>query len=190
MAIRRSTYIVLFLIALIKLTGCTQPLNDRLTLGGSYLSPTLGKHSDNHTSLETPSQSLLASTPKPRADWTPTQYISPMDSVAHSQTFLIFVPPKKTDRPRIYGRFPTRRDALKSHSSPTIVRINDTLITFYELGRSLIGAPYALGYLTITGKLTEPVASPSQSYKRTETANTWSTGFPTLQAPTKEPADE
>lgn len=180
----------LILLLLVALTGCTQGLNDRPTLGGSYLSPTFRQHTDNHTAIKNPAQHLLTTTSKPRAEWTPTQYISPMDSVVHLPTLTLYQLPKKTDLPRIYGRYPTTNSALYMQKSAPIAWINDALITFYDLGRSFIGAPYALGYLAVTGKLTDPVESPAQSYKRTETANTWSSGFPTQQETTEEPADE
>ncbi len=171
----------LFILSVLLLSGCTQPLNDRPTLGGIYRSPTFITQPQSHTALENPSQHLLASTPKPRIDWSPTQYIAPMDSAAHSPTLALFGMVKKTDPPRIYGRYPTTNDALYMQQSASIAWINDALFTIYDLGRSFIGSPYAFGYRTATGKIAEPMISPSQPYKRTQTADTWSSGFPTPQ---------
>ena len=186
MAFRYSVLIL----TLTLLGGCTEPLNDRPTLGGVYHSPTFAAQPQNHTALENPSQDLLATTPKPRIDWSPTQYIAPMDSVAHSPTLALFGMVKKTDPPRIYGRYPTINDALFYSTSSPAIWINDVLFTFYDLGRSFIGSPYAFGYRTATGKLAEPMISPSQPYKRTQTADTWSSGFPTPQAPPEDTVDE
>ena len=148
---------ILFILSLLVLTGCTQPINNRSTLGGVYRSPTFRHDTNAHTDLQTPSQHLLASTPKPRVDWLLTQYISPMDSVVHSPILAFSLAVKKTDPPRIYGLFPTIYDALFIPQTTTNLWINDVLITCNELGRSFIGSPYAFGYLTATGNLTKPL---------------------------------
>ncbi len=168
---------------LILLVGCTQPINSRPTLGGSYISPTFRPNTTTPTALEHPARHLLASTPKPRSAWTPTQYLSPMDGTVHSPMLRILAPLKRADPPRVYGRYPTPTDALDPQSTAWI---EDLLITIDEYGRSLLGTPYAIGYFTLTGKLTEPLISP-QSWKRTETANTWSSGYPTTAPTPKEP---
>ncbi len=168
------------------LVGCTEPLNDRPTLGGSYIPPTFRTSSTTPTVLEHPSQHLLSTTPKPRAAWTPTQYLAPMDGVVHSPILMVLAPIKHTDPPRVFGRYPTPTDALKLSATTWI---EDLFITIDDYGRSFIGTPYAIGYFTFTGKLAEPLLSP-QSWKRTETANTWSSGYPASNDPNGEPTDE
>jgi len=170
---------------LVLLAGCTQPLNSRPTLGGSYISPTFRSIPSPPAALDRPAQHLLATTPKPKSAWTPTQYLAPMDGVVHSPMLRVFAPIKRTVSPRVYGRYPTPADALKPQ---TTTWIEDILIAINEYGRSFLGTPYAIGYLTFTGKLTAPLISP-QPWKRTETANTWSSGHPT-SSQTMEPTDE
>ncbi len=165
------------------LVGCTQKLNDRPTLGGAYLSPTFRLNISTPTPLDRPSEDLFASTPKPRSGWAPTQYLAPVDGVVHWPMLRILAPLKRTDPPRVYGRYPTLADALNPQ---TTAWIEDLLMTIDEYGRSFLGTPYAIGYFTLTGKLTEPLISP-QPWKRTETANTWSSGYPTAAPAPKEP---
>ena len=155
------------------LVGCTQPLNNRITLGGSYRSPSFRAILTTPQSSET---GLLEFSPKPRAPWTPMQYIAPIDSVVHTPTLLLFALPKKSDTARTYGRFPTSSDAIELNSTSSS---KDLLITLSELGRTFIGTPYAIGYLTITGHLTEPMESPARPWKRTQVADNWSSGYPT-----------
>ncbi len=177
--------LILIPILLGLLVGCTQPLNSRPTLGGSYTSPTFRPSPVPPAALDRPARHLLATTPKPRPAWTPTQYLAPMDGVVHSPMLRALTPIKRTTPPRVYGRYPTPTDALKPQ---TTTWIEDILITINEYGRSFLGTPYAIGYLTFNGKLTEPLVSP-QPWKRTETANTWSSGYP-ASSQTLEPANE
>ncbi|MBL4698650.1 MAG: hypothetical protein JKX70_07440 [Phycisphaerales bacterium] len=182
----RSFINILFITAVCAmLAGCTQPLNNRITLGGSYRSPSFRAVSTTQQSTDT---GLLDSTPKPRAHWAPTRYIAPIDSVVHTPTFQLFALPKKSDTARIYGRFPTPPDSIELNSANWS---KDLLITLSELGRSIVGTPYAIGYLTITGQLNKPVASPARPWKRTQAKNNWSSGYPTplgqLNAPKAPP---
>lgn len=162
------------LIGMIILSGCSQPLNDRLTLGGSYLSPTFQSHVDSTTDSHDHQNLLFSEPPNPRSAWSPSQYITPMDGVVHSYELIIHPPLDRDDPPRVYGRYPTVADVLNIQSTSWI---EDLLITIDELGRSFIGTPYAIGYTTLTGKANQPITSPRHPWKR-RVAGGWSTGYP------------
>ena len=182
-----STYPLLLCLCL-GLSACTHPLNDRLTLGGTHTPPTLA----NTTTTPPPqanASALFASPPTPRSSWTPTQYIAPLDGVVHSWTLTLSPPINKKAPPRILGLYPTANDALAWYQPirqtqtnaipPALIWINDAINTLNDLGRSFIGTPYALGYLAVTNQLSEPTTSPARVWKRTETKDQWSSGFPT-----------
>lgn len=188
MAIRRSITLVLLSILLIGMVGCTQPLNDRITLGGSYLSPTF--RSQNSAQEDSFPPQLFESTPSSRNGWSPTRYISPVDEVVHAPVYRIMVSPSKKAYPRIYGRFPTPRNALIYHAPPLKVWVTDSFNTIFEIGRSVIGTPFAIGSYALSGHLGEPGVSPIKSYKRTNTSNNWSSGFPTPSEQIEQPTDE
>jgi len=183
--------LLLLLFTLPLLSGCAQPLNNRPTLGGSFLPPTFKPAPPPSIPLDRPAQALFADPPRSRLDWTPRQYISPMDAVVHTPLLQIFEPIRKADPARVYGRYPTPNDALDFQSTKWH---KDLALTIDEYGRSLLGLPYALGYFTITGQLNTPIGSPMRPWKRTNTQNTWSSGYPTPPAhntPTdKEPTDD
>jgi len=170
------------------LSACTHPLNDRLTLGGAHTPPTF---SDTATTPppNASGRDLFSITPTPRSSWTPTQYIAPLDGVVHSWALTLSPPVNKKAPPRILGLYPTANDALAWYQPirpnqtatipPALIWINDAINTLNDLGRSLFGTPYTLGYLTVTNQLTEPTTSPARVWKRTETRDQWSSGFPT-----------
>ncbi len=167
---------VLRLMLLAALAGCSQTLNDRLTLGGAQLPPTFDGPVPG---ARTGPAVLFGADPRPRSAWTPTTYIAAFDGVVHGHTFVLRAPLEKVSTPREYGRFPTRRDALALQSSGWF---EDLMMTIDELGRSFIGTPYAIGYWVWVGEIDEPTLSPSP-YKRTAGVG-WASGYP---AP---PADE
>ena len=183
--IRMNFHILLVGLLLIGMLmgGCTQPLNARSTLGGSYLSPTFRTSSTAHNPLESPAIFLLGTTPKPRSAWTPTQYLAPFDGVVHTPTMMALKAPKRTDLPRPYGRYPSADDVLSMQSS---LWFDDVLFTFSELGRSVFGTPYAAGYFTYAGYLSKQITSPRTPWKRTR-ADGWSSGFPSQTTPPSTP---
>lgn len=163
------------------LTGCTQTLNDRPSLGGSYISPSFLAQPDLDDEPRSQTNLLLSSSPRIRSAWTPTQYINPLDGVVHAQELVIHAPLNHDDAPRVYGRFPSTDDVLSLKGTPWI---DDLFITIDELGRSFIGTPYAVGYLSFTGQLGSPVSSPRQPWKRTRSGG-WSSGYPAPKEPTE-----
>ncbi len=183
---------LLLLCMCLGLSACTHPLNDRLTLGGSHTPPTLSQAPTTSPPPANASE-LFASPPIPRSSWTPTQYIAPLDGVVHSWALSLSPPYKNTAPPRILGLYPTANDALTWYAPihqtqsasvpPALIWINDAINTLNDLGRSFIGTPYALGYLAVTNQLTEPTTSPARVWKRTETKDQWSSGFPTPASP-------
>jgi hypothetical protein len=174
MTLRSLTTFYILLFCITSVCGCASGLNDRLAIGGSYVSPTF--RSDGISGIKTSSQSqhIFSSHASPRAMWTPTQYIAPMDSVVHSNEFTLHAPLKRDAPPRVYGRYPSASDTLTMQATSWM---DDLLITIDELGRSFIGTPYAVGFLTVTGQMNKLVLSPRQPWKRT-TATSWSSGYP------------
>ena len=169
------------------ITGCTQPLNDRPTLGGSYVSPTFRKKSQPAIPLDSPTEHLLANTPKPRSAWTPTQYIAPFDGVVHGHTFTLRAPMGQFTYPRIYGLYPTTLTSLDPQSTPWIKQLWHSC---NELGRSFLGSDFSVLSLTFTGQLTKPVTSPTLPWKRTDTHDAWSSGFPVSPNSTQNPNED
>lgn len=165
-------FMILIFITMLVLSGCTQPLNDRITLGGQFTPPTFQDIHPTPTINHNPQ--LLNSVSRPRTSWKTTQYIAPLDGVVHTFEMVIPSTPNRRASPRIYGRFPTINDALDPQTTPWV---GDVFYAFIQFGRSFIGTPYAIAYMTITGDINEPVFSPHENWKRTA-SNTWSTGFP------------
>lgn len=176
----RLSYLLGIFLLIFLIVGCTQPLNDRPTLGGSYISPTFREPSPYATSLDSPAEHLLANTPKPRSAWKPTQYIAPFDGVVHGHTFTLGASMGRFTYPRIYGLYPTTLTSLDPQPTPWIEQLWHAC---NELGRSTIGADISFLYLTYTGQLTKPVTSPTLPWKRTNTHDTWSSGFPSHAQP-------
>ena len=163
------------------LCACSSPHNDRMTLGGSYLSPTLRPPADHTETPESQAPNLLIAPLKPRSQWEPIQYIAPFDGVVHSPRLIISKPLEKTDPPRVYGRFPSSKDVLDAQSESWI---NNLLISIDDLGRTLIGTPYIAGLRLIGFSLDQPSLSPQAPYKRSQESD-WSSGFP--QEPDQSP---
>lgn len=170
-------FTIFLLFTLFALIGCTQPLNDRITLGGNSTPPTF-RDMQSSTRTNQPTQ-LLGSISKPRTTWKTTRYIAPLDGVVHVYELVIPSTPGRTASPRIYGRFPTVNDVLNPQATPWL---GDVLLAFAQFGRSFIGTPYAFVYMTVTGNLAKPGFSPHEIWKRTS-STTWSTGYPSA-APT------
>jgi len=167
------------MIALCMLWGCTQPLNDRLTLGGNFITPTFrASNISDPTNPEISAPTLLAATPKPRDAWTPIQYISPYDGVVHSPLLRVRPPHKHLDTPRNYGLYPTIHDASYSQSLTYEKDLSEPL---KALGRTVVGTPYALTQFILSGELTAPSDAPFRVWKRAKPSR-WSTGNP-LAAP-------
>jgi hypothetical protein len=171
----------ILIFAILTLAGCTQPTNDRLSLGGLYITPTFQTPKPENTP-NTPQ--LFAATPKPRTAWESTIYTSPYDGVAHSRLMRTLPPLKRDDTPRSYGRFPTTDDALSEQSNSST---QDLTFAIQEMGRTFIGTPFALGYFLTTGQLTTPSIAPDRSWKRTR-QDGWSSGHPN-SAPTPTPEE-
>lgn len=165
----KPLHITLLAMLAVVLSGCTQPLNNRITLGGSYISPTFATQAPPQ--LDDPIS-------RPHNQWTPTRYISPMDGVVHTPTWSLTQFPKRTDPPRLYGRYPTVTDAAQRTTYSGMPWLNQILFSVDELGRSFIGTPYAVGYGIISGKITKPMLSPVENWKRTDQTQGWSTGYP------------
>ena len=157
------------------LSGCTQPLNDRLTIGGRFVSPSLNTAISGQTQSTAPV--LFSETVPERSGWRSTTFVVPFDGVVHGQT-LVLLPPLRPDAPaRAYGRFPTRIDALDPQRRGWA---GDFFESGRELGRSLVGTLYAVGYLVWNGELERPALSPTP-YKRTR-QDEWSSGQPARSA--------
>lgn len=179
MNLSRPAAIALTVSLLPEMVGCTQPINDRLTIGGTYLPPTFAQHPEPKSSPDERPVLLFDHPTRSHDQWTPVQYLSPMDGVAHGHTFALSPLIKHTDPDRIYGRYPTPQSVLAYHPDTLGSWINEVFFWCDELGRSFIGTPYAIGYLTISGHLDEPILSPIQNWKRTNQIQEWSTGYPT-----------
>tara|TARA_R110002072_G_scaffold42064_21_gene119076 strand:+ start:396293 stop:396877 length:585 start_codon:yes stop_codon:yes gene_type:complete len=175
------------------ISACTHPLNARLTLGGAHTPPTFVQSKPTTPPPPATGRDLFATTTPPRSNWTPTQYIAPLDAVVHSWALTLLPPVNKKAPPRILGLYPTANDALAWYQPirqtqtaaipPALIWINDAINTLNDLGRSFIGTPYAFGYLVATNQLAEPTTSPARVWKRTETQDQWSSGFPTPASP-------
>ncbi|MAO21725.1 MAG: hypothetical protein CMJ35_10950 [Phycisphaerae bacterium] len=172
---------ILLCLGSLAMVGCAQRLNDRLTLGGQFVSPSLDLR--RAQGIEPRPPALFSEPVRERSGWRPTPFVVQLDGVVHGHR-LALTPPLRANAPaREYGRYPSPSDVLdpqrRSWSS-------DLFETGRELGRSLIGGVYAVGYLTWTGQLHRPTASP-MAYKRTR-QDEWSSGQPAQ--PTPEPEDE
>lgn len=154
------------------LSGCTQPLNDRLALGGQFVSPSLrGQTTDG---VDPVPPDLFGQPPElERERWQPTQFVVHFDGVVHGQPLRIGRPLRANDPPRVYGRYPTRSDALDPQANGWF---DDLRLGVSETGRSVIGGPFALIYLAVSGELAQPAVSPG-SYKRSR-QDDWSSGRP------------
>lgn len=166
---------------LLAMTGCSQALNDRITLGGSNLPPVFDESTHG---ARTGAPVLFGEGPTPRSAWTPTIYIAPFDGVVHGHDLILRARLDKFSAPREYGRYPTRRDALALQSSGWL---DDLMMTLDELGRSFVGTPYALVYWTWAGELCRPEQSPFP-YKRTAQVG-WASGFPAPDDPAERQAN-
>ncbi|MEX0876657.1 MAG: hypothetical protein WD114_04275 [Phycisphaerales bacterium] len=173
MARCRSTPLlpILTLPLLAFLPACVQPLNDRITFGGSHKPPTFQEVAPAETS--DPSLNLFGEVTRFRSDWTPTPYIVTFDGVVHGHIFRLHAPIGKASTPREYGRFPTGRDVLADQSSNWA---NDLGEGVKGLGRSVIGGPFAVFYFIWNGELGEPTVTPIP-YKRTPQTG-WASGYP------------
>ncbi|MDF1808609.1 MAG: hypothetical protein P1U42_02845 [Phycisphaerales bacterium] len=165
---------------LIPSTGCQSSNQSRLTLGGSYLSPSFCPQQNSEQSRASDSSELLSEIVTPRNQWEPTQYITPFDGVTHRSNFIVSAPLKKKDRPRRYGRYPTTEDVLTAQDTSWM---NDLMISIDELGRSLIGTPYFITIRLLELKATDPVLSPIFPWKRSDYSS-WSSGHPS-EAPSE-----
>ncbi|MFG0245797.1 MAG: hypothetical protein ACF8MF_07085 [Phycisphaerales bacterium JB052] len=170
---------ILLCLGSLSMVSCAQRLNDRLTLGGRLVSPSLDQN--RTTSFEARSPELFAESVPARSGWRPTQFLVPLDGVVHGHRFLLSPPLRSNAPARTYGRFPSSCDALdpQAHSWS-----DDLFETGRELGRTLIGGVYAAGYLTWKGELHRPRVSPSP-YKRTQ-QDEWSSGQPAQPSPERD----
>lgn len=171
----RSWLLLCLLFAMLAISGCTQPMNDRITLGGSYLSPSLAPDSMREPPK---SASLFEARVTPdRSRWRVIQFIVPFDGAVHTETLRVEPPLLPSSTARFYGRYPSGSDVLdpQSHSW-----VQDLGFTCSELGRSLLGSPFLIGYMAWHGDLTRPSLSP-KPYKRTQ-QNDWSSGSPATPA--------
>lgn len=153
------------------LGGCAQVLNERVTLGGMHLSPSL----DSSASAVPLGGERLLNAPVmgDRSRWGVTQFIVVFDGVVHAPILRIEPPLRAQSSGRFYGRYPETIEVLDPQARSWG---EDLRFTLDELGRSLIGTPFAVGYLGWHGELGEPSLSP-RPYKRTD-QDGWSSGFP------------
>lgn len=159
-------------VPLLSLSGCTQPFNERLELGGRFVSPSL--RTQQPAGIDPVPPALFGQPPQAdREQWQPTQFVVHFDGVVHGQTLRIGRPLRANDPPRVYGRYPTRADALDPQSNGWF---DDLKLGVSETGRSVIGGPFALIYLAVNGDLNHPALSPG-SYKRSR-QDDWSSGRP------------
>jgi len=167
-------WMILLLGILISMIGCQSPNQNRITLGGSFISPSFRTpNSAQHYELGN-GHDLLSETARPRSQWEPTQYIAPFDGVAHQPHFIVSKPLKKRDLPRRYGKFPTVNDVLDNQSTSWM---SNLMISIDELGRSFIGTPYIISIRLAHLNPTEPLISPYLTWKRSNYSS-WSSGHP------------
>lgn len=153
-----------FLLPVLAIPACTNPKNARLELGSLSRTPTFTPHSSSPTPLPEPST--------PRARWSTTVVIAPLDGIAHSPTFRLYAIPRKKDPPRVYGLLPTTTTALDHQAESTF---SATLHTLDELGSTITSLidPFLIHY-----ELTNDHWSPTRPWKRSRQADTWSSGQP------------
>lgn len=167
----RSYLTICLLCGVFAIAGCTQPLNDRPTLGGLYTSPTLRLGATPQIRRFDPllGEALIMD----RSRWGVTQFIVPYDGVVHAQTLRIEPPLRHSNTARVYGRYPSVISALDPQSRSWG---QDLRFAVSELGRSVIGTPFLIVYFGWNGELIRPSVSPSP-YKRTR-QDDWSSGSP------------
>jgi hypothetical protein len=162
--------------AICAISGCTRALNARTTLGGSFISPTLG--GTDHRGATARASLLSDPVDATREAWRPTQFVVAFDGVVHGQTLRVLPRLRPRSTPREYGRYPSAGDVLAPQSHGWMQEF-----AFFgsELGRSIVGTPYAIGYLVWQGELDDPTVSPG-AYKRTPQTD-WSSGTPADPSP-------
>lgn len=165
--------IVLLLPMIFLLSGCIRDQNARLSFGNALVSPSF-VNAPNSKKHALGGSHLFDAVQSPRLDWQPVRYLSPFDGVVQSHELRIYPRQKKNDPARNYGRFPTFQSALDPQSTSGL---GNVLMTIDEFGRSFIGTPYAIAYLSITGDLYTPMQSPRIPWKRTKFQR-WSSGYP------------
>lgn len=167
----RSWRVFCLLFAMLAIGGCTQPLNDRLTLGGTQLSPTL---SLDRPVPESRSSGLFESRAlADRTQWSTTQFVASYDGVVHGQSFRVEPPLRQDSSARFYGRHPTVEDVLDPQTRSWGQRLH---FAIDDVGRSIVGTPFLLAYWGWHGELFGPSLSP-RPYKRSR-QNDWSSGAP------------
>jgi hypothetical protein len=171
MAMPRLIQVFLVMLLAMGPIGCTQPLNDRPTLGGQAISSAVMV--PDPISVRPRAQLFAGQDPCDRTRWQPTQFVAEYDGVVHGSILRIAPPLRSSSEPREYGRYPSRWDVLDAQANSWF---EDLMLTGTEIGRSVIGTPFAIGYLAWRGKLDTPTLSPTP-YKRTQ-QNDWSTGAP------------
>lgn len=167
--------LTLMILACAMLSGCVYEKNDRLTIGGTYRSPTLFDPV-SIKGITNGDPTLFRGIGRDRASWSPTPFVAHFDGVVHGHMLRVFPATRPEAPARAYGRYPTISDALDPQS---IGYTPDLWYTIREYGRSSIGSDYSFLYLLTRGELFEDMMSPFP-YKRTQDSG-WSSGQPATE---------
>ncbi len=143
--------------------GCVHSSASRLTLGAVYRTPTFD-HAKSKPQALNPA-------PQERSGWSTTIVIAPVDGIAHNPTGSFSRPPRKGDRPRIYGLMPTAESALDFQGDSWVHAVFQT---FSELGASvtILVDPVILWHQSTTFQW-----SPQRVWKRSAVEDAWSSGL-------------
>jgi hypothetical protein len=147
-------------VAMMLTSGCTSDLNARLELGASQRTPTFDF---SHTPTATPGA-------RPRDQWETTVVVVPLDAVVHNPAPRPIYTYPITERPRVYGLFPTASTATRSQSTPWMVSLLQSLDETADSVLALFDPWFYNPNRTYW--------SPREVWKRTPHARTWSSGRP------------
>jgi len=157
------------------LAGCSHPENARLELGTISRTPTFDVDAQAEwVVLDVKSVS--------RSRWETTVLIAPIDGIAHGGTLRLIPGPGRTQKPRMYGLYPTAASAVDFQRGSYSVGV---IRNIFELGASLrwLIDPYLIQF-----ELTNSHWSPRRVWKRSRQDDSWSSGRPQVQA--QEASDE
>ncbi len=153
----------ILVLATIVISGCTSDLNARLELGASQRTPTFDF---KQTPITTPGV-------RPRDQWETTVVVVPLDAVVHNPAPRPIYTYPITERPRVYGLFPTTSTATRSQSTPWMVSLLQSLDETADSVLALLDPWFYDPNRTYW--------SPREVWKRTPSTRTWSSGRPITQ---------
>lgn len=162
-----NSLVLILLLSLLAIPGCTHPVNARLELGAQSRTPTF-EINDNLS----PIQAAPTSTPTPRSRWDTTVIIAPIDGIVHGPALRLYAAPRNNDHPRSYGLFPTADSALDHQTHSTAASIRYTRSELVATISSIVD-PFL-----IHSQLTNQHWSPRRVWKRSRQDNAWSSGKP------------